>query len=262
MAAVGLEPEEIPTWNDTEGGQARISSHLSAKQTKELRELLAKFGEVFQPLPGHTTIAEHRIMTGEATPTRLPPYKIPHAGALQISPHAYWDDVQHELMEMLDHGMIERSSSDWASPLVAVKKKDSSLRLCVDYRRLNSLSKMDAYPIPRVDDLIDRVGGAPYITTLDLTKGYWQVPVAQEDQEKTAFATPWGLFQFTCMPFGLQGAPATFQRMVDKLLNGLGDFSDAYLDDVIIFSQSWDDHVKHLQVVLHRIQQAGAVLED
>jgi len=184
-------------------------------------------------------------MTGEATPTRLPPYRIPHA---------YREDVQHELMEMLDHGVIERSSSDWASPLVAVKKKDSSLRLCVDYRRLNSLSKTYAYPIPRVDDLIDRVGGAPYITTLDLSKGYWQVPVAKEDQEKTAFTTPWGLFQFTRMPFGLQGASATFQRKLDQLLDGLGDFLNAYLDDVIIFSQSCDDHMKHLQVVLHRIQ--------
>ena len=114
-----------------------------------------------------------------------------------------------------------------------------------------------------MDDLIDHVGGAPYITTLDLTKGYWQVPVAKEDQEKTAFATPWGLFQFTRIPFGLQGAPATFQRTKkDQLLDGLGDLLDAYLDDVIIFSQSWDDHMKHLQVVLHRIQQAGLMFKE
>ena len=139
VAAEEMEPEEIPTWNDAKGGQARISRHLSAKQIKELRQLLAKFGEVFQPLPGHTAIAEHRIMTGEAIPTRLPPYRIPHA---------YRDDVQHELMEMLDHGVIECSSSDWVSPLVAVKKKDSSLRLCIDYWHLNSLSKTYAYPIP------------------------------------------------------------------------------------------------------------------
>ena len=116
-----------------------ISRHLSAKQIKELRQLLAKFGEVFQPLPAHSAIAEHRIMTGETIPTRLPPYRIPHA---------YQDDVQHELMEMLDHGVIECSSSDWASPLVVVKKKDSSLRLCVAYWCLNSLSKTYAYRIP------------------------------------------------------------------------------------------------------------------
>ena len=102
---------------------------------------------------------------------RLPPYRITHA---------LRQDVRRELEEMLDHGIIEHSSSDWASPLVIVRKKDSSLRLCVDYRRLNSHSKADAYPMPWVDDLIDLVAGSPYITTLNLTKGYWQVPVAKE----------------------------------------------------------------------------------
>ena len=95
------------------------------------------------------------------------------------------------------------------------------------------MSQVDAYPMPRVDDLIDRVGNAHYITTLDLTKGYWQVPVAAEDQPKTAFTTPSGLFQFRRMPFGLQGAPATFQHMVDKLLDGLDDFASADIDDLI-----------------------------
>ena len=95
------------------------------------------------------------------------------------------------------------------------------------------MSKSDAYPTPRIDDLIDRVGNANYITTLDLTKAYWQVPVAVKDQPKTAFTTPQGLFQFTRMPFGLKGAPATFQCMIDKILDGLGDFAQAYLDDVM-----------------------------
>ena len=108
--------------------------------------------------------------------------------------------------------------------MVTVRKKDATIRICVDYRQLNSYTKADAYPIPRVDKLIDRVSGANYITTLDLTKGFWQVPVAKEDREKTAFTTPHGLFQFRRMPFGLQGAPATFQRMVDKLLDGLSEF--------------------------------------
>ena len=161
---------------------------------------------------------------------------------------------------MLDHGIIEHSSSDWASPLVIVRK-DSSLRLCVDYRRLNSNSKADAYPMPWVDDLIDLVAGSPYITTLDLTKGYWQVPVAKEDREKTAFTTPFGLYQFTRIPFGLQGAPATFQRMVDKLLNGLNEFAGAYIDDVIVFSKTWSDHLHHLEEVLGKIQEAGLTVK-
>jgi hypothetical protein len=115
--------------------------------------------------------------------------------------------------------------------------------------------------MPRVEDLIDRVGNATYITTLDLTKGYWQVPVAVEDREKTAFTTPCGLFQFTRMPFGLKGAPATFQRMVDRLLNGLGEFASAYMDDVIIFSTSWSDHQTHLESVLQQIQKAGLTIK-
>ena len=121
--------------------------------------------------------------------------------------------------------------------------------------------KGDAYPMPRVEDLIDWVGNAQYITTLDLTKGYWQVPVAVEDRAKTAFTTPCGLFQFTRMPFGLQGAPATLQRMIDRLLDGFGDFGSAYMDDVIIFNTSWDDHLTHLESVLQQIQKAGLTLK-
>ena len=113
--------------------------------------------------------------------------------------------------------------------MVLVKKKDGSLRLCVDNRRLNTVSKVDAYPMPRIDDLIDNLGKAKYISTLDLSRGYWQVPMEKAAQAKTAFASPFGLFQFKRMPFGLQGAPATFQRMMDKLLNGLGEFANAYL---------------------------------
>ena len=247
-----MDREEIPSWNETGEGLPKMGSQLSADQSQELEGLLLRFRSVFQSLPGHTTATEHRIVTRDAQPVRLAPYRIPHA---------LREDIRQELEEMLDHGIIEHSSSDWASPLVIVRKKDSSLRLCIDYRRLNSHSKVDAYPMPRVDDLIDQVAGAPYITTLDLTKGYWQVPVAKEDREKTAFTTPFGLYQFTRMPFGLQGAPATFQRMVDKILNGLNDFAGAYIDDVIVFSRSWSEHLQHLETVLRKIQQAGLTIK-
>ena len=176
---------------------------------------------MFQDRPGYTTLTEHHILTEHTTPVRLPPYRIPHA---------FKEEVHKE---MLACGIIESSTSEWASPMVTVRKKDNSLRLCVDYRRLNARSAGDAYPMPRVEDLIDRVGNATFITTLDLTKGYWQGSVAEEDKPKTAFTTPYGLYQFTRMPFGLQGAPATFQRMVDKLLEGLEQFASAYMDDII-----------------------------
>ena len=122
-------------------------------------------------------------------------------------PHAYKDVVQQELKEMLAEGIVEPSTSDWAAPIVLVKKRDGSLRLCVDYRKLNSVSRVDAYPMPRMDELIDNLGQAQFVTTLDLTRGYWQVPVAEASRAKTAFTTGFGLYQFRVMPFGLQGAP-------------------------------------------------------
>ena len=244
--------EDIPNWKEDSQEVAQVGSQLSECQAKELKSLLEKFDEVFQTRPGQTTLAEHHIHAEGATPVRQAPYRIPHA---------FRDDVHRELKEMLEHGIIDRSTSEWASPLITVRKKDHSLRLCVDYRRLNTLSKADAYPLPRVEELIDRVGNANFISTLDLTKGFWQVPVAAGDQEKTAFSTPWGLFQFRRMPFGLQGAPATFQRMVDKLLEGLEHFAGAYIDDVIVFSSTWEDHLTHLEEVFHKIQQAGLTVK-
>ena len=115
---------------------------------------------VFQTLPGYTTLAEHRIQTEGVVPVHLSPYRISQA---------FRETVHSELKEMLDHGIIERSTSDWVSPMVTIQRKDGSLRLCVDYRRLNTLSKADAYPMPRVDELIDRVGNANFISTIDLT---------------------------------------------------------------------------------------------
>ena len=158
-------------------------------------------------------------------------------------------------------GIIEPSSSPWAAPIIPVKKKDGSMRLCVDYRRLNAVSQTDAYPMPRVGDLIDRLGGARYITTLDLSRGYWQVPVKEEDRHKTAFTTPHGLYQFRVMPFGLQGAPATFQRMMDSLLRGLETHTAAYLDDVVIYSRTWGEHLQHIQTVLARLREANLTIK-
>jgi len=134
--------------------------------------------------------------------------------------------------------------------------------VCVDYRRLNNVTRTKAYPMPRIDELLDRVGQAKYITTFDLTRGYWQVPVAEELQPKTAFTTPRGLYQFTLMPFGLCGAPATFQWLMDKLLHGLKSCAAAYLDDIVIYSGSWDDHREHLTAVLQRLKKAGLTLKS
>ena len=131
----------------------------------------------------------------------------------------------------------------------------------MDYCRLNSISVMDAYPMPQIDELIDRLGQANFISTMDLNRGYWQVPMAEEAKAKTAFVTPFGLFQFNVMPFGLQGAPATFQRLMDRVIQGLQDYRATYLDDLIIFSTCWTDHLKHLSTVLQQFGEAGLTVK-
>ena len=138
-----------------------------------------------------------------------------------------------------------------------MRKRDKTLCLCVDYHKLNAVSQLEAYPMPRIEDLLDQLGKAKFLTTLDLGKGYWQIPVKQSARDKTAFVTPFGLYQFTRMPFGLSGAPGTFQRLMDKVLRGHHEYAAAYLDDIIIHSESWEDHIKHITVVLNSLMKAG-----
>ena len=168
VSLAGEVPEEssdadLPLWNDSLDGTPTVGEQLTEQQKTELQSLLTEFEDVLQPKPGQTTLAEHHIRTNDAKPVKLPPYRLPYA---------YREQVRKELDEMLDSGIIEKSTSEWASPIVLVKKKDGTLRMCVDYRRLNSVSQVDAYPMPRIDDLIDGLGQARFISTLDLTKGY------------------------------------------------------------------------------------------
>ena len=250
FAEGGLEREEdeVLTWDGGAEGEYTVGGELSPEQREELEAVLRKHQDTLTKVPGLTNLTSHVIETGDASPIRMQPYRVPHA---------YRDPVKHEIKEMLEQGIIEPSNSEWAAPMVIVKKKDGMIRLCVDYRRLNTVTRVDAYPMPRIDDLIDLVGQAHYISTLDLTKGYWQIPVVERDQPKTAFTTPFGLYQFKRMPFGLMGAPATFQRVMDQILDGLQDFTSAYLDDLIVFSTTWEDHLNHVDLVLNQLRGAG-----
>ncbi len=183
--------------------------HLSAAQKGELQHLIGQFSDVFSPLPGQTNIIQHDIQTPPGVIVRQRPYRVPEARRRAI---------EEEIHQMLKLGVIEPSRSPWSSPIVLVPKPDGTLRFCNDYRRLNEVSQFDGYPMPRVDELLDRLGRARYISTLDLTKGYWQVPLSESAKPKTAFSTPSGHWQYRTLPFGLHGAPATFQRMMDILL--------------------------------------------
>ena len=146
--------------------------------------------------------------------------------------------------------------------MVLIPKKDSSKWLCVDYRKLNLVTRADLYPIPKEEDLIDDIGRVKYITALDLTKGYWQVPVAKSSKEKTAFITPWGKYQFWTMPFGLVAAPSMFQGLMDMILEGTHSYAAAYLDDMIIHRNTWEEHLAHLQEVFRILRVAGLTIKE
>ena len=163
-----------------------------------------------------------------------------------------------QVQQMLSSGVIRPSNSPWASPVVMVKKKDGSLRFCVDFRQLNEATIKDVHPIPRIDDLLDALHGARWFTTLDLKSGYWQIPNQDQDKEKTAFRTSSGqLFEFNQVPFGLCNAPATFSRLMDSVLAGLHwETCLSYLDDIIVFAASLEEHLARLQQVFERLRHA------
>ena len=163
---------------------------------------------------------------------------------------------------MTDNSIIQPSDSPWASPIVLVKKKDGTTRFCVDYRKLNNVTKKDAYPLPRIADTLDSMCGARYFSTLDLASGYWQVELHSDSREKSAFATCYGLYEFNVMPFGLCNAPATFQRLMENVLKDLQwKTCLVYLDDVIIYSKTPEEHLERLREVFGRLREAGLKLK-
>ena len=202
---------------------------------------------------GRTKLVKHTISTGDARPFKSRPYK-PAIKQRHV--------IEEHIQDMLDGDQIVPSDSPWASPVVLVTKKDGSTRFCVDYRGLNKVTVKDSYPIPNIQDCIDTLAGAKWFHTLDLASGYWQCEVAEEDQPKTAFVTHKGLFQFKVLPFGLTNAPATFERLMERVLNGLQwERCLVYLDDIIVYGKSFDEASNNLQLVFDRIREAGLTLK-
>ena len=230
-----------------------MRGELNAEQQNRALDLLIKYSGVFAKSKhdlGHTTIVKHCIETGDATPVRLRPYRLPLSKRTE---------AVAEVQRMEQAGLIEPSNSPWAAPVVLVLKRDLSYRFCLDYRRLNAVTKKDSYPLPRIDDSIDALRGSQWFSTLDLASGYWQVGMDERDREKTAFSVGGlGLYQFRVMPMGLVGAPATFERLMERVLAGLHwETCLVYLDDIICFAHTFDTHLDRLGVVLERLQQAG-----
>lgn len=223
---------------------------LSEEQEQQGKALLEKYAGVFSQGEGDlgcTTLVEHEVPLMDDIPVRQRYRRLPPSQYEQVKAH---------IQELLCSGIIRPSCSPYASPIVIVQKKDGSIRLCVDYRLLNAKTRKDAYPLPRIEESLDALGGAKWFSTLDLASGYNQVPLAEKDKAKTAFCTPFGLFEFNRMPFGLCNAPSTFQRLMERIF---GDQSLQslllYLDDIVVFSSTFEDHLQRLELVLVRLQE-------
>jgi transposase InsO family protein len=229
-------------------------AHLLPPERKKILAVLARHRSMWDGRLGQVNTTHHRI---ELKPGSKPIHSHPY----RAGPRAREAEAA-EVQRMLKAGVIEQAHSEWASPVVLVPKPDGSMRFCVDYRRLNALTMKDSYPLPRMDECIDSLGDATIFSTLDCNSGYWQIPVHPEDRDKTTFTSHEGLYRFLRMPFGLTNAPATFQRMVDMILAGLTWKSClVYLDDIIVFSASLEEHVHHLDEVLERLYRAGLSLK-
>ena len=220
--------------------------HLPENQKSELSELIHEYKHLFPDVPGRTNVVMHDVDVGDSAPIKQHPYR---ANPVKMK------HLRKEVEYMLENDIIEPSKSNWSSPSILVPKPDQTFRFCTDYRKLNSCTKSDSYPIPRIDDCIDRVGSAKYVSKFDLLKGYWQVPLTERAKELSAFVTPDGLFQYKVMPFGMKNAPATFQRLINDVTSGL-DGCEAYVDDVVVCSDTWDSHVKRIRALFDRLTEA------
>ena len=221
-------------------------SHLPLVQRKELAEVITQYREVFPDVPSKTNLIEHDVDVGDSAPIKQHPYR--------VSPMKK-ELLDKEVQYMLENDIIEESQSNWSSPCILVPKHDGGFRFCTDFRKVNDKTKSDSFPIPRIADCIDQIGNAKFVSTFDMLKGYWQVPLTQRAREISAFVTPSGLYQYKVMPFGMKNAPATFQRMVNKLVRNI-DGCEGYIDDVVIFSDNWSDHIRQIERFFQIMREA------
>lgn len=216
--------------------------HLSAEQKYDIKELLCEFRDLCSDVPSQSTVMEHDIVLIENTaPYRMSPQKK--------------DILREEVQFLLKHDLVEKSKSEWASPCILVPKADGSMQMCTDYRQVNARTRSDSFPLPRIDDIIDSVGNAMFLTKIDLLKGYYQVPLTDNAKSISAFVTSDGLYQYRVMPFGLRNAPCTFQRLITNVIDGLENVY-GYLDDIITVSNDWQKHMLTLRGLFQRLREA------
>ncbi|KAL0152923.1 hypothetical protein M9458_051752 [Cirrhinus mrigala] len=225
-------------------------AYLPQVQKESVVQLLNKYHMLFSDVPGRTSMIVHDIDVGSCPPIKQHPYRVnPQKREL----------MRREVEYLLKHGLATPSQSPWSSPCLLVPKQDSTYRFCTDYRKVNSVTKPDSFPLPRMEDCVDKIGCARFITKLDLLKGYWQVPLTARASEISAFVTPDNLLKYSVMAFGMRNAPATFQRLMQRVLSDIPN-CEAYLDDVVVFSHTWEEHLSSLDQVFKELSNASLTL--
>ncbi len=247
-------PEELP--ERLQPLLDNVSDKLTASDVTELRKTLIEFQDVFAESEfdlGNFTAIHHHIDTGDARPIKLP---------LRKTPLHFLDEEENLLNKMLKAKVIQPSTSSWAAAPVLVRKKEGSLRWCIDYRLCNKVTKPDVYPMPLMSDCIDALDGNIWFSKLDANSAYWQIPLDPESKEKTAFRTRQGLFEFNKLPFGLSNAPSTFCRAMNLVLEGMNWRTVlSFLDDICVLGKSASDHIKNLREVFERFRSFGLKLK-
>ena len=217
---------------------------LTSEQRAEVEALIEQYPGVLTSVPGRTDLIQHHIKLSTSEPIRSKGYPVPFKAR---------DVMDSEIKEMLELGVIEKSVSPYSSPVVLVPKKDASVRFCIDFRKLNKVTKFDAEPMPNMEEVINRMSGNKFFTRMDCSKGYWQVCLPDNCKHLTAFETPQGLFQFKTMPFGLVNA--TFCRLMRQVLANVPNV-DSFVDNMWIFTETWEAHMTSLRQVLDSLRSA------
>lgn len=224
--------------------------HLSIEQQKDVECLIYDFPQLFGDIPTQTTVLKHDIKINCSAPIKQ------HAYRVNTTKRSI---MRTEAEYLLDNNLAVHSSSPWSSPCLLVPKPDGTYRFCTDYRKINAVTVPDSYPLPRMEDCIDSLGTAQFVTKLDLLKGYWQIPLSPQASEISAFVTPDYFLQYSVMAFGMRNAPATFQRLVNIVLAGVPN-CNAYLDDLVVYSSDWKEHIALLRTVFERLANASLTL--
>ncbi|KAM0001052.1 putative nucleotidyltransferase, Ribonuclease H [Helianthus debilis subsp. tardiflorus] len=212
-----------------------------------VREFADVFPEELPGLPPHRQVEFQIDLAPGAAPIARAPYRLA-PGELQ--------ELSNQLQELLDRGFIRPSSSPWGAPVLFVKKKDGSFRMCIDYRELNKVTIKNRYPLPRIDDLFDQLQGSSFYSKIDLRSGYHQVRVREEDVPKTAFRTRYGHYEFLVMPFGLTNAPAVFMDLMNRVCKPyLDEFVIVFIDDILVYSKNKEEHERHLRLILELLRR-------